>query len=370
MEGENAMKIKAAVTPSKGANFEIREIELQEPKANEVLIRVVASGVCHTDMVGRDEDTTPLPAVLGHEGAGVIEKVGDGVEGFEEGDHVVMSYSYCGQCEQCLTGNPATCHYLTPMNFGGKAQDGTYRHSAEGEDLSMFFGQSSFATYAIAHQRNIVKVPKDVDLSILGPLGCGIQTGAGTVLNHLKPEFGTSIAIFGAGGVGLSAVMAAKILNCAQIIVVDLHDNRLEMAKELGATHVINGDESEDVVKEIKELTDGGSHYAIDTTGVTPVVLQALQGLKPRGELAITGVGSEFEMNLNDDLMAEGKIMKGVLEGDSVSKVFIPKLIEYYQKGLFPYDKLIKKYDFEDINTAFDDSESGETIKPVLVIDK
>lgn len=364
------MKIKAAVTPGEGKDFNMREIELQDPKANEVLIKVVASGVCHTDMVARDTGITPKPAVLGHEGSGIVEKVGTGVENFEEGDHVVMSYVHCGNCEQCLSGTPATCEFLMPMNFGGKAQDGTHRHYEGDEGLSMFFGQSSFATYAIAHEQNIVKVPKDVDLTILGPLGCGIQTGAGTVLNNLKPKFGSSIAIFGAGGVGLSAVMAAKIVNCEHIIAVDLHDSRLKKAKELGATHVINGENTEDVVEKIKDITGGGTHYAVDTTGVSPVVKQALQGLRPRGELAVIGVGSDFEMDLMEDLMAEGKMIKGVIEGDAVPKVFIPKLIRYYQKGLFPFDKLIKTYDFEDINQAFSDSESGETIKPVLTIGK
>lgn len=362
------MKINAAVTTGEGKDFDIRDIELQDPKANEVLIKVVASGVCHTDMVARDTGITPKPAVLGHEGSGIVEKVGSGVEHFEAGDHVVMSYVHCGNCEQCLSGHPATCEYLMPMNFEGKAQDGTHRHFEGEEGLSMFFGQSSFATYAIAHADNIVKVPKDVDLTILGPLGCGIQTGAGTVLNNLKPEFGTSIAIFGAGGVGLSAVMAAKITNCEHIIAIDVHDSRLEMAKELGATHVINGNDTENLVEELKELTDGGVHYAIDTTGVSPVVRQALQGLRPRGELAVIGVGSDFEMDLMEDLMAEGKTIKGVIEGDAVPKVFIPKLISYYQNGLFPFDKLIKQYDFKDINQAFKDSEDGTTIKPVLKI--
>lgn len=362
------MKISAAVTAEDGKAFDIRDIELQEPKANEVLIRVVASGVCHTDMVARDSGITPKPAVLGHEGSGIVEKVGTGVDHFEKGDHVVMSYVHCGNCEQCLTGYPATCEFLTPMNFEGKAQDGTHRHFEGEQSLSMFFGQSSFATYAIAHEQNIVKVTKDVDLNILGPLGCGIQTGAGTVLNNLKPAFGTSIAIFGAGGVGLSAVMAAKIKNCQHIIAVDVHDSRLEKARELGATHTINGKNTKDVVEKIREITGGGTHYALDTTGISPVVKQALQGLRARGELAVVGIGSDFEMDLMQDLMGKGKTIKGVIEGDAVPKVFIPKLIAYYQQGLFPFDKLIKEYDFEDINQAFSDSESGKTIKPVLKI--
>lgn len=364
------MKINAAVISSQDEEFDIREVELKEPQSNELLIKVVASGVCHTDMVARDGVTTPLPAILGHEGSGIIEKVGEGIKNFEKGDHVVMSYPHCGRCDQCLSGNPATCKYMIPMNFGGKAQDGTHRHYENGEELSMFFGQSAFATYSVAHEQNIVKVPKDIDLRILGPLGCGIQSGAGTVLNNLKPEFGSSIVIFGTGSVGLSAVMAAKITNCEHIIAIDLNDSRLEMAKELGATHIINSNNSENVVEKIKEITDGGTEYTIDTTGASPVVLQAIQSLQPRGELAVIGVGSDFEMDLFEDLMAEGKIIKGVNQGDSIPKIFIPKLINYYKMGLFPFNKLIQMYEFEDINAAFADSESGEMIKPVLQIDK
>lgn len=360
------MQIKAAVTPDLGKDFEIKEVELAEPKANEVLIKVVASGVCHTDMTARDTGMTPLPAVLGHEGSGIVEKVGAGVEEFEEGDHVVMSYVHCGQCEQCLTGHAASCEHMMEMNFGGVAQDGTHRHTHDGEDLSMFFGQSSFATYAIAHQQNIVKVPKDVDLELLGPLGCGIMTGSGTVLNTFAPKFGESIAIFGAGGVGLSAVMAANIVGAKHIIAVDVHDSRLDLAKELGATHIINGEKAEDVVEEIKDITGGGTHYALDTTGVNPVILQALNGLRTKGELAIVGVADDFTLNLMEDLMGEAKVIKGVLEGDAVPKVFIPQLIDYYKQGRFPFDKLVKMYDFEEINDAFKDSEEGTTIKPIL----
>lgn len=358
------MKIKAAVTPEEGEDFDIREIELQEPDSHEVLVKVVASGVCHTDMSARDKEITPKPVVLGHEGSGIVEKVGSCVRYIEVGDHVVMSIAHCGHCEQCLTGHPANCKYLTAMNFGGKAQDGTYRHFEEGKELSMFFGQSSFATYAIAHEENIVKVTKEVDLNILGPLGCGIQTGAGTVLNSLKPEFGTSIAVFGAGSVGLSAVMAAKIVNCEHIIAIDLHENRLKMAKELGATHVINGNSTENIFGKIKKITNGGVHYAIDTTGLSSVVKEGLQSLRVNGELALVAGGTALDVNQ----MTEGKSVKSIIQGDAVPKVFIPKLIRYYQKGLFPFDKLIKYYDFTDINLACKDSESGITIKPVLNI--
>lgn len=361
------MKIKAAITPGQGKEFVFEEVDLAGPKASEVLVKIVATGVCHTDAVARDEAIAPLPAVLGHEGAGIVEEVGEGVTRFEKGDHVVLSFAHCGHCDHCLTGHPTVCETFNDLNFGGTHDDYTHRISKNGEPLSTFFGQSSFGTFAVAHERNVVKVDKDVDLALLGPLGCGIQTGAGTVLNKLKPEFGSTIAIYGAGAVGLSAVMAAKIIGCKTIIAVDVHDSRLELAKELGATHAFNGSKV-DVVKEIKELTNGGTNYGIDTTGVPPVVLQSLQGLRPLGTVAIIGVTPEMSIDIHNELMAEGKTMTGVIEGDSVPNVFIPQLVDYYKKGLFPFDKLVKFYDFEDLNEAFEDSKNGVTIKPIVKI--
>jgi aryl-alcohol dehydrogenase len=359
------MKIKAAVTHGQGQEFKIEEVELAEPKANEVLVKIVAVGVCHTDAVARDAAIAPLPAVLGHEGSGIVEKVGSGVHSIEKGDHVVLSFAHCGQCHNCLTGHPTVCEVFNDLNFGGTADDHTHRLNQDGQELSTFFGQSSFGTFAIAHERNVVKVDKDVDLSLLGPLGCGIQTGAGTVLNSLKPEFGSTIAIYGAGAVGLSAIMAAKITGCQHIIVVDIHDSRLELAKELGATHALNGSQV-DVVKEIKNITNGGTNYAIDTTGVPPVVRQCLQALRPLGKAAIVGVTPEMNIDVHNDIMAEGKTMMGVIEGDSVPRVFIPQLVEYYKEGRFPFDKLVKFFEFGQINEAFEESKKGNAIKPIL----
>ncbi len=359
------MQIHAAVTHDKGKDFVLEEVSLSAPKAGEVLVKVVATGVCHTDAVARDLGISPYPIVLGHEGAGIVEKVGENVTSVAPGDHVVMSFAHCGQCENCLTGHPTVCERFNELNFGGRMEDETYRLHQGDTALGTFFGQSSFGTHVIAHERNVVKVDKDVDLSLLGPLGCGIQTGAGTVLNRLKPAFGTSIAIYGCGAVGLSAVMAAKIANCLQIFAVDVHDSRLQLAKELGATHVFNGKQV-DVVKEIKEASGGGTHYAVESTGAPPVVRQCLNALRPLGEAAIVGVTSEMKIDVHNDLMAEGKSMIGVIEGDSVPRVFIPKLIEFYKAGQFPFDKLVKFYEFEQINKAFEDSANGVSIKPIL----
>lgn len=347
--------------------FQFERLKLDAPGPNEIRIKIMASGVCHTDAVARDLGLTPFPVVLGHEGSGIVEELGPGVEGFDVGDHVVISFAHCGHCENCLTGHPTVCKTFNELNFGGKMEDGTFRIHKEGKDVSNFFGQSSFGNYSIVHEKNAVKVDPDVDITLLGPLGCGIQTGAGTVLNRLKPEFASTIAIFGTGAVGLSAIMAAKIANCKTIIAVDIHDSRLELAKELGATHTLNS-KRDDIVKEIKELTDGGIHYAVETSGVPVVVKQSLNALRPLGTAAIVGVTPEMKIDVHNDLMAEGKSMIGVIEGDSVPRVFIPQLIDYYKAGQFPFDKMVRFYNFNEIEKAFEDSAKGITIKPILKV--
>jgi len=233
------VKIQAAVLYRKGEKFKIEPVTLDEPKAGEVLVKIVASGICLTDIhVQNQEYLFPLPAVLGHEDAGIAEKAGEGVSTVKPGDHVVLGYAYCGKCQPCLTGAP----FSTRLHYHGR-------------ELSVFFGQSSFGTYAVVNVNNVVKVDRKLDLRMLGPLGCGIQTGSGTILNHFQPEAGSSIAVFGAGAVGLSAVMASKVVKCGIIIATDIHDNRLELAQELGATHVMNP-RKVDVVAEIKHITN------------------------------------------------------------------------------------------------------------------
>ncbi len=360
------MKVKAAVLHEKSASFKVEDVELAEPKADEVLVRIVASGVCHTDAVAQEQlIPLPLPAVLGHEGSGIVERTGSAVKGVQPGDHVVLTFSTCGQCSSCLNGHPSFCENFVPLNFLGKMQDQTHRMHQDGKEVSTFFGQSSFGAYAVAHERNVVKVDPDIDLTLLGPLACGIQTGSGTVFNKLKPGFGDTIAVYGCGSVGLSAIMAAKISGCAKIIAVDLFDSRLSLAKELGATDVINGKDT-DTVQEIRKITNGGTHYAVETTGVSKVFRQSLQALRSLGTVAVVGVGGDVTINLNDDILSQGKSIIGVIEGDTIPQLFIPQLIEYYKKGQFPFDKLIKFYSLEEINEAFADSKNGVTVKPVL----
>lgn len=360
------MEIKAAVTHSKGEEFKLEHVELDDPKDNEVLIKIVASGVCHTDTSARDQEVpVPLPAVLGHEGSGVVEKIGSNVHTVEPGDHVVLSFSSCGHCENCLRGYPAYCLHLMDLNFGGTMNDQTKRIHQGDEELSSFFGQSSFGTYAVANVRNVVKVDKDVDLSLLGPLGCGIQTGAGTVFNKLQPKFGETIAVFGCGAVGLSAIMAANIIGCEKIIAIDVHDNRLNLAKELGATEVLNGSKV-NIVEEIKNITNGGANYTVESTSVPDLARYSVQALRPLGTSANVGVTPDTEFNVFEDIVAEGKSIVGANQGNSIPQLFIPELITYYKVGRFPFDKLLKMYKFDEINQAFEDSKEGTTVKPIV----
>ena len=365
------MKIKAAVTYESGATYKIEEVELDAPKIGEILVRIVASGICHTDeAVQHQFIPTPLPAVLGHEGAGIVEAVGLGVTDFKVGDRVGISFGYCNCCTNCRKARPFICKNFNKINFGGIQPDNTTRlHTLDGRDLSTFFGQSSFATYAVVNQNHAFKVEHDdVDLALVAPMGCGIQTGAGAVLNRLRPEFGSSIAVFGCGTVGMSAIMAAKIAGCAQIIAVGGNPKSLELAKELGATHTVNRKEVDDLVAAVKavSLSGDGVNYSIDTTGVGACVRQSLGFLDFDGTCVVVGATGDITFNVQNELMGDGKSLLGVIEGDSIPKEFLPKLLDYYKRGMFPFDKLIRYYSFDQINEAQAESDAGKCIKAVL----
>lgn len=367
------MLVKSAVVNQVNGPYEFEELELQDIREDEVVVKLVASGICHSDEAVRIGDADfNLPAVLGHEGAGIIERVGANVPGFEVGDHVLMTYNVCGECPHCRTGHPSSCVDWTPLNMSGARLDGTQMFKKkDGTGVSNFFTQSSFSTYTISNYKNLVKVDKDIDLRVIAPLGCGFLTGAGTVINGLKPKVGDSIVVFGTGAVGLGALMMAKANGCTTIIAVDIHDSRLEVAKDLGATHTINS-MNEDAVEKVKKYTNGlGANFAIDTTGVSVVMKQALDALAIQGIVAPVAVSPRsIEVTPFLDLVLMNKTLKGVLMGDAVPQLQLPILIDLYKQGLFPFDKLTKYYDFEQINEASADSASGVTIKPVLIIDK
>lgn len=364
------MKTRAAVAVAPETDLEIREVEVDDPRADELRVRIVASGVCHTDAIIRDQwYPVPLPVVLGHEGAGIVEALGSDVQGFAVGDKVVLGPAFCGRCEQCLAGHPMYCVNFFDRNFGVRRPDGSTAFSdKQGPIGSHFFGQSSFAEHTNVVAHGAVKVPDDVPLDILGPLGCGIMTGSGAVLNVLKPTAGSSVAVFGTGAVGMAGMLAAKAAGATTIIMVDIVAERLEFAQQLGATHTVNSRDV-DPVEAIREITGGGANYALDTTGVPAVFSQMTKSLATRGHGALVGaakLGTEAPFDIGT-LLLSGINISMVIEGDAVPKAFIPRLISLHAQGLFPFDRLIKKYPFQDINQAFADSADGSTLKPVIV---
>jgi aryl-alcohol dehydrogenase len=361
---------KAAISRAKSAALVVEDVTIGDLRHDEVLVRIAGTGVCHTDMVVRDQGyPVPLPLVLGHEGAGVVEKVGADVKSLVPGDHVVLAFGHCGVCNNCKSGRPGYCVEFYDRNFKGARMDGT-QTMCDGHGHAVgtaFFAQSSFGTFAVATERNAVKIRKDVPLELMGPLGCGIQTGAGAVINALKPHAGSSIAIFGAGSVGLSAAMAAAALGCTTIIMVDLHDERLALARELGATHGINGG-TEDAVQRIKELSGtDGVDFTLECTGNAHVLEQAVEALRIPGVCGLVGAANlGVRVSLDMNTLLFGRTVRGIIEGDSVPQVFIPELIELWRAGRFPFDKLVKFYDLADINQAIEDSETGIVLKPIV----
>lgn len=362
------MKIKAAIVREKGQPFVIEEIELDEPRADEVLVRIVGTGLCHTDLVARDQHLpVPLPGVFGHEGAGVVEKVGSAVKKVQVGDHVVMSYLSDGTCPSCKKGVPTHCSTFFPGNFSGARLDGSTTMRKGSETIhGSFFSQSSFASYSLANERNVVKVDVGLPLEMLGPLGCGIQTGAGGVINSLKARPGTSIAVFGAGSVGVSAIMAAVVSGCTTIIAVDINDGRLETSRSFGATHTVNSTAT-DPVQKILDITGGGSDYALECTGIPKVLRQAVDCLAMGGACGLIGAApAGSEVSLDMQTILNGRTVLGVVEGDSIPDVFIPQLLDFYKAGRFPFDRMITFYPFDQINQAAEDSMSGKTLKAIL----
>ena len=366
------MKTKtiAAVIHEKDASFSFEQVELDEPRPNEVLVRMVATGLCHTDLSVRAGIIPfPLPGVVGHEGAGVVEAVGSAVQRVRPGDHVLASFTSCGYCSNCLGGHPAYCLSFLPLNLlGGQRADGSHTIEQNGTPLNAhFFGQSSLARHALIDERSLVKVNSDAPLEMLAPLGCGIQTGAGAVLNVLRPQPGSSLAVFGIGGVGLAAIMAANLSATGRIIAVDLVPSRLALARELGATDTIDA-RSSDAVEMLMELTGGkGVNYTIEATGNTRVLSQAIQVLAPLGTCAVIGAplaGSTVPFDVN--FLLNGRRIVGITEGDSDPELFIPALVRLYELGRLPIDRLIRHYPFEQIEQAAADAHDGSTIKPVL----
>jgi aryl-alcohol dehydrogenase len=371
--GSAEMQVAAAVVAERGAPFRLETVDLGAPQADEVLVQIIATGMCHTDLHARDGyfADLPYPAVFGHEGAGIIAEIGGGVQDLAVGDPVVISFPWCGACEPCRLDRPAYCTHARALKSSGRRADGSTPISRNGTPVySCFFQQSSFATYAVTPAKDVVGIRRDAPIELLGPLGCGLQTGAGAVFNVMAPLPGQSFAVFGVGGVGLAGVMAARIAGCDPIIAVDLHPHRLALARELGATHVLESPGTSNLAEtlgEIRRLTGGGAHFALETSAVPAVFRLAVDALRALGTCVLVGsarAGTEasFEM----PVLQGGRTVRGVIQGDSRPRAFIPRLVDLFMAGQFPIDRLVTRYEFGDINRAAADAISGITIKPVL----
>ncbi len=369
--------VRAAVAFASDQPYRPVDVALRAPAAGEILVRIVSTSVCHTDVMTKNKGLCEFPIVLGHEGTGIVDAIGRDVSGFEIGDHVVLSYDSCGACPQCNVGKPSYCDNHGALNFSGTRPDGERTHRSQDSEhpdiYGSFFQQSSFATYALSHASNTIKVDKSLPLELLAPLGCGVQTGAGTVFNTLDVQPGTSLVIFGCGCVGLSAIMAAHIAGASQIIAIDINPNRLQTAIELGATHAIHPDDFADdksLLEHVLKIS-GGCQYAIDTTGIPRVLRQAFDCCGPMGITAMIAPGVPgTEVSIEMLGLLPGKVLRGVVQGDSVPQEFIPRLIKLWQRGEFPFDKLLTQFDgIDSIDAAVTAMSCGDVIKPVVVID-
>lgn len=367
------MKIIAAISRSKGAPFDLAEVDLDDLRDDEILVRIKAVGICHTDLVARDEfDTLSRPAVFGHEGAGIVVKTGKAVTKVRPGDHVVLTIRSCGHCARCDAGEPSYCETSVALNYAGARPDGCTTLSLGGRPVSSnFFGQSSFASHAIAYEENVVRVDADVPFATLAPLGCGVQTGVGAVLRALACRSGSTIVITGGGSVGLSAVLGAAVAGCAQIVVSDPVAERRELAVRLGATHG-HDPAAGDLASFVRAIRPAGFDHVLDTTGLAPVMEAALDCLRPHGTMGLLGIPADPAQRLPGlarKVLTHGYTIKGIIEGDSEPDSFIPELVALHREGRLPFDRLIRTYPFADINTAVEDQLAGRVVKAVLTFD-
>ena len=364
------MKALAAVARRPGLPFSLEQVELDELRLDEILIRMVAAGICHTDISAANQRLpVQYPIILGHEGAGIVEQTGEQVKTVAKGDKVLLLPDYCGHCDRCTQGQTTYCENFMQVAFSGEREGDPRARLGDQAVRAAFFGQSSFSTYALVTERNILKVDPAAPLHLYAALTCGIQTGAGAVLNVLRPQVGSSITVFGVGAVGLAAIMAAVNAGASTIIAVDRVDSRLEMAKELGATATLNTEKSADVVGEIRRLTGSGSDFTLDTTGSPSLIRSAVESLAIRGTCALlTGTGLEVTFPIASILVG-GRTIRGIIGGDSSAGLTVKKLIQLYEQGRFPFDRLVQHFPFESINEAIEEMLSGRVIKPVLTFD-
>ncbi|GAA6042232.1 hypothetical protein JCM8097_005108 [Rhodosporidiobolus ruineniae] len=369
---------QAYVVAEKEAPFVWQDVTLAVPEPNEVLVKIVACGYCHTDFAAATgQFPSPYPMVAGHEGSGRVVSVGSAVTRVKAGDPVLLSFNFCTTCGPCQTSHPAACEQFGPVNFG-RVRNTEVGNKAgvagkNGEEIyGSFFGQSAFAKHAVVSENSVVKVPEGSDLKTLAPLGCGFQTGAGAVLNLLKPTPEDSIAIFGLGAVGFAALFAAKYSGCKTIVAVDVVPAKLELAKQFGATHTFNAREP-GIVEAIKALTphNGGVKYAVECSGVVASLKTAWEATAHRGHVVSAGTpgpGTAPPFGIFENLLA-CRTYTGLTEGDSNPPEFIPFLIKLYNEGHFPVDKISRAFPYDQLEEAVHAMHSGATVKPILVFE-
>ena len=360
----------AAVMPGPNASFEIEPIKVVAPKAGEILVDIKAVGICHSDLViASGAFGTAFPAVFGHEGAGVVHSVGEGVTKVSPGDKVLLTFNSCGQCERCAADDPSYCLQFTALNMACCRPDGSSRlYSGDTPISDNFFGQSSFASKAIASERNVIKLDKDADLAALAPLGCGVQTGAGAVLRSLEAKPGQSLVIIGAGAVGLSALLGGKIAGCSPIIVIEPQESRRAIGLDIGADHAIDP-AAGDIVEAVRKIIPSGADLIVDTSGYMPALSSAINMAAAKGKLGLVGLPGAPDAALPVPLiqwLTIGGTVRGIVEGDSDPETFIPELISHYESGALPIDRFVTRYKVEEINEAIADAHSGKSVKVVL----
>lgn len=364
---------KAAVAWAAGKPLSIEEVTLQAPQAGEVLIKLTATGVCHTDaftLSGEDPEGI-FPAILGHEGAGIVQAIGEGVTSVEVGDHVIPLYTpECGQCKFCLSGKTNLCQAIRETQGKGLLPDGTTRFSVDGKPIYHYMGTSTFAEHTVVPEIAVAKIPKSAPLEKVCLLGCGVTTGIGAVMNTAKVQAGDTVAVFGMGGIGLSVIIGARIANAGRIIAIDINPDKFDIAKQLGATDCVNPKDYNQPIQEvITEMTDGGVDYSFECIGNVNVMRSALECChKGWGESVIIGVaGAGQEITTRPFQLVTGRVWRGTAFGGVKGRSQLPEYVDRYMNGEFELDTFITHtMPLEDINSAFDLMHRGESIRSVI----
>ncbi|HEY6395175.1 MAG TPA: Zn-dependent alcohol dehydrogenase [Candidatus Binataceae bacterium] len=362
--------MKAAVFHGPKQPLSIEDVEIDKPQDREVLVRTVASGVCHSDLHFVDGlYPYPAPAVLGHEAAGIVEEVGKQVTYLKPGDHVIACLSvFCGYCEQCMSGHPNRCSNKTATQREPKDKP---RISQKGKPVNQFLDISSYCSRMLLHENALVKIREDIPLDRAALIGCGVTTGVGAVLNTAKVEPGSTVAVFGAGGVGLSAIQGARIAGARKIIAVDMFEGKLAMAKRLGATDTVDASSS-DPVEEIRKMTDGGVDYSFEAIGLKKAAEQAFNALKPGGTATVIGmipIGQKVE--LDGYMFLTERKLQGSNMGSNRFRIDMPRYIDFYLQGRLKLDEMIsRRGKLEDVNDAFRAMKAGEVARQVLMFEQ